>query len=186
MITNQDRSKWFGASDSNFICGNWETPSFRKWWLVKLGLKENNFSNKAMKTGNAYEHKIADALGIKGTKDTQKKNYLLRLRVNYDFVAKEAIYEIKTYNYDKKFKISKNYWQQAQVEMFMKKKKLFIVSYGLLEEDYLNYFKEVDIKRLDIQEVEYDEKFIKEEYLPKLRYLAYCLRKGILPDANRF
>ena len=25
MITNQDRSGWFGASDTHFITGNWET-----------------------------------------------------------------------------------------------------------------------------------------------------------------
>ena len=59
MITNKDRSGWFGASDTKFIVGNYDTKTFLKWWLTKLGLSENNFSNKYTEAGTAYEHRIA-------------------------------------------------------------------------------------------------------------------------------
>ena len=51
MIHNHDRSGWFGASDTSTIMGNWETETFRKWWLEKLGLRENRFHTPAMSIG---------------------------------------------------------------------------------------------------------------------------------------
>jgi hypothetical protein len=42
MIKNQDRSKWFGASDTSMIMGNWQTKTFNDWWMVKLGITTNN------------------------------------------------------------------------------------------------------------------------------------------------
>jgi len=49
MITNKDRSGWFGASDTSTIVGNYKTKTFKKWWLVKLGLSENDYSIKRWK-----------------------------------------------------------------------------------------------------------------------------------------
>ena len=46
------------------VVGNWNTKTFEKWWLEKLGLYKNNLSNEAMKAGNNYEHKILDSLEI--------------------------------------------------------------------------------------------------------------------------
>ena len=37
MIHNQDRSGWFGASDTARIMGNWNTQTFARWWGEKLG-----------------------------------------------------------------------------------------------------------------------------------------------------
>lgn len=61
MIHNHDRSGWFGASDTSTIMGNWATETFRKWWLEKLGLRENRFHTPAMQAGTAYEHRIWSA-----------------------------------------------------------------------------------------------------------------------------
>ena len=62
MITNKDRSGWFGASDTSFVIGNYNTKTFKNWWLEKLGIRQNTFVNKAMKVGTYYEHKILDTI----------------------------------------------------------------------------------------------------------------------------
>lgn len=180
MISSQDRSKWFGASDTAIIMGNWETKTFCLWWLEKCGARKNTFTNLAMQTGTHYEHKILDFLGIT-SKDRQIKIRRYQLRVNLDGDTKETIYEVKTHSADKLFKVTKAYWQQAQVEMFAAKRKLFIEAYALNPEDYENYFNGIDGDRLTRIEVPYDEDFIKTEYLPRLRYLKKCLKRGIFP-----
>ena len=38
MIADQDRSGWFGASDTSYVMGNWHTKTFKDWWLKKMGL----------------------------------------------------------------------------------------------------------------------------------------------------
>lgn len=183
MIKNKNRNYYFGASDTKFIVGNWNTKTFEKWWLEKLNLYKNDYSNVAMITGTVFEHKILDSLNIYGLKkDKQVINRRLRLRVNLDGNTKNTIYEVKTYNHDKGFKVSKQYEQQVKVQMYATGiKKAYIVSYGLLKEDYKNYFQKIDKKRISFHEIKYDEKFIKEEYLPKLRYLSKCLKKGTYP-----
>lgn len=65
MIKNKSRAGWFGASDTATIMGNWQTKTFAAWWMVKLGLAENNFTNIYLAAGTAYEHRILDALGVK-------------------------------------------------------------------------------------------------------------------------
>ena len=56
MIKNNDRSKWFGASDTAMIMGNWETETFKNWWLVKLGIDLNTgVRTWAMDCGNLLE-----------------------------------------------------------------------------------------------------------------------------------
>lgn len=163
------------------VVGNWTTKTFERWWLEKLGLNKNNFSSEATKAGNNYEHKILDSLGIEGLeKDKQIINN--RLRVNLDGNTDTCIYEVKTYNEEKDFKVSKQYWRQAQVEMYASNiHKLFIVAYGLLENDYNNYFNNIEKERLKLIPIEYDKNFINQEYLPKLDILTECLEKGVFP-----
>jgi len=179
MITSKDRSGWFGASDTSYVVGNYATKSFKKWWLAKLGLSENTFSNKSMEVGNVYEHKILDTFpGIR--KDHQVLIPELHLRVNYDGDMEGTIYEVKTTTGEAK--VPKAYWRQAQVEMYaMNTDKLFIVFYSLTERDYLNYFAEIDKERITMIPVEYDLSFIENEYLPKLKYLCKCLEEGVMP-----
>lgn len=181
MIQEQDRSGYIGASDTSFVVGNWKTKTFEKWWLEKIGLNKNNISTEAMKAGNNYEHKILDALGIEGL-EKDKQIILDRLRVNLDGNTKTCIYEVKTHKEEKEFKVSKHYWRQAQVEMYASGiHKLYIVAYGLVEKDYLNYFNEIDKNRLELIPVEYDKKFINKEYLPRLEILTKCLKEGTFP-----
>lgn len=179
MITTKDRSGWFGASDTSTIVGNYNTKTFKSWWLQKLGLSQNTFSNKAMEVGNVFEHKILDTIsGVR--KDHQILIPELRLRVNYDGDKDGTIYEVKTTKGEAK--VSKAYWRQAQVEMFaMKTDRLYIVFYQLTERDYLNYFAEIDPARLTMIPVEYDHEWIEKEYYPKLKYLVKCLEEGVLP-----
>ena len=183
MITDKDRSGWFGASDTSYIVGNWNTASFKKWWLAKLGLHASDISTKAMKVGNAYEHEILDTIGA--NKDRQLLIPELRLRVNYDGDLDNHIYEVKTHK--NKFKVSKQYWRQAQIEIFAWKTvygilpKLTIVAYETTEAEYENYFKEINLERLTYHPIEYDESFVENEYLPKLRYLRDCMEKGVMP-----
>ena len=59
--------------------------------------------------------------------------------------------------------------------------KLYIVAYELNEDDYINYFNKIDKNRLQLIEIEYDENFIKNEYLPKLEILTECLKNGVFP-----
>lgn len=181
MIQNQDRSYYIGASDTSFVVGNWKTKTFENWWLEKLGIYKSTFSSEATKAGNNYEHKILDSLKIKGLKK-DKQIIKSRLRVNLDGNTNTCIYEVKTHNAEKEFKVSKQYWRQAQVEMFASQiHKLYIVAYALVENDYNNYFNEINKDRLQLIPIEYDENFINTEYLPKLDILTQCLEKGEFP-----
>ena len=184
MIQNQDRSGYIGASDTSMVVGNWNTKTFENWWLIKLGLSRNNLSTEATKAGNNYEHKILQALNIPNL-EMDKQIIIDRLRVNLDGNTADCIYEVKTHNINKEFKVSKQYWRQAQVEMYASRiHKLYIVAYGLIESDYNNYFNEINKDRLQLIEVKYDEDFINNEYLPKLQILSECLKKGVFPNAN--
>lgn len=186
MIHNHDRSGWFGASDTSTIMGNWETESFRKWWLEKLGLRENRFHTPAMQAGTAYEHRILERVGVRWM-DRQIRIRRLRLRVNYDGEFPRTIIEVKTTS-KPVFKVSKAYWQQCQVEMFAsgygfwrKRKVCYIVAYKLTDAEMQNYFLPVDSRRLSHHEVRYDAQWIQDAYLPRLRYLAKCLKTGHWP-----
>lgn len=194
MITNHDRSGYFGASDTNFvITSNRKTKSFQNWWLEKLDLHKNEFTSKAMSAGSAWEHKILDAVDPTIRKDHQIIIEKYRLRVNYDGDKDGTIYEVKTHDFSKGLKFADKaqdikklrndpYWRQAQVEMYaMKTKKLYIVAYGLIREEYDNYFLPVDDKRIKFYPVEYDKQWIQNEYLPKLKELCRALRKGKFP-----
>ena len=187
MISNHDRSNYFGASDTSMVVGNWTTKTFEKFWLEKLGLYKNDFANDYTMAGTNFEHKIldklAEKLGIKIEKDKQIISG--RLRVNLDGNTDTHIYEVKTYNSSKEFKVSKQYWRQAQVEMYASNiHQLYIVSYGLNEGDYNNFFNDIDEKRVILHKIEYDSDFIEKEYKPKLKYLTKCLEKGKFPKGE--
>lgn len=190
MITNSDRSKWFGASDTHFITGNYDTQTFLSWWLVKIGIIKNNFKNKYTETGSYYEHKIAklveEVYEEKLVLDRQVKLRRLRLRVNLDANTKTAIHEIKTTNKPFK-KLPNNYWQQVQVQMFGTKiHKGFVDAYEVTEEYYENFFIPLEKDRLTQFEVNYDKEWINTIYLPRLKYLVYCYKKGINPTNDGF
>lgn len=184
MIASQDRSKRFGASDTAMIMGNWGTKTFAKWWLSKLGAIQNNYTTLAMRAGTAYEHKILDAIGVK-KRDRQVKKRSLRLRVNLDGEIKGMVYEVKTYGKGA-FKVTKAYWQQCQVEMYATSKECVIVAYKLLEDDYTNFFNDIDPKRISYHPIEYDREWVNTQYLPRIKYLCECLRERRTPDADRF
>jgi len=185
VINNHDRANWFGASDTGYIVGNWTTKSFASWWLVKCGVTKNNFVTKEMITGTHYEHKILDELGIVD-RDRQIKIRKLRLRVNLDGEEENYINEVKTYNNEKVFKVKKSYWRQVQVQMYASKKGAKIIAYGLEPEDYYNFYNPIDIKRISIHHIDYDSNFIEQEYLPKLKYLAKCLRTKAIPSMENY
>jgi hypothetical protein len=177
MIQTQDRSEWFGASDTARIMGNWDTKTFARFWLEKRGIIRNTFASPAMMAGTHYEHRILDYLGIR-QRDRQIRIRRCRLRVNLDGET-DIIHEVKTHKGP--FKVTKPYWMQAQVEMFAAGKPLQIVSYRLEDYDYRNYYNPIDPKRLDFHPVEYDPDWIHNMYLPRLKHLAWCLRHDKIP-----
>lgn len=181
MIASQDRSFYIGASDTSYVVGNWNTKSFENWWLEKLGLSKSDIKTEAMQTGTNYEHKILDALDVENM-EKDRQIIIDRLRVNLDGNTSDCIYEVKTHNIGKEFKVSKQYWRQAQVEMYASNiHKLYIVAYGLEENDYRNFFNQVDKERIRLFQIDYEDKFITEEYLPKLEILTRCLKEGVFP-----
>lgn len=186
MIQDHDRSYYIGASDTIYVIGNWETVSFRKWWLTKLGLYSSDFQNDAMKAGSAYEHKILQSLAIPEM-EMDKQFISGRLRVNLDGNTPDRIYEVKTYRNGEKFLLKKAYRVQVQVEMYGSGiHDAFIVSYGLIKEDYDNFYREIDLSRISMFEQHYDHDFIQNTYLPRLMYLSHCLDEGIFPSQQEF
>jgi hypothetical protein len=76
----------------------------------------------------------------------------------------------------------KKYIDQVQVQMFATGiKRAEIVVYGLEEGDYDNFFHPIDPERLQRFAYSYDERWINEVYLPKLKHLAKCLKEGRFP-----
>lgn len=183
MIASKDRSGWFGASDTDFIIGNWETATFEKWWLTKLGIINSDFQNQYLLAGTHKEHQILNSLQIPLLEfDKQILIPELKLRVNLDGNTSDCIFECKTHSADKPFKVPIKYKRQVWVQMYASEiRQAKIVSYGLTESDYNNFFLPIDENRRELTDITYDEKFIEEEYLPKLRYLAGCLEEGIFP-----
>lgn len=193
MINDFDRSGYFGASDASMvIADNRNTKSWRQWWLVKLGEMENTFSGSIYtEAGNKYEHRILKAISEDITMDRQIIIEKLKLRVNYDGDLDGTIYEVKTHKAAKEFEISKQYWRQAQVEMYAYKtmekelelppfKGLYFVSYPLYPDEYYTEQDaiEIDMNRVKFSPVKYDKQFVKGVYLPKLKECAKALKKG--------
>jgi hypothetical protein len=185
VIADQDRSGWFGASDTAAIMGNWKTKTFGNWWMQKLGLDRDRFTSRAMNAGTYYEHAVLDAIGAP-RRDHQIILPELLLRVNLDGDAPGRIWEVKTHGAEKGYKLTKAHIQQVRVQMYAKLRtekrvpEAEIVAYGLREEDYRSFFNDIDPERLTRHPVAYDGAFI-EKYLRRLEYLADCLRKGCWP-----
>ena len=186
MIASKDRSGFFGASDVDKIVGNWNTKTWMNWWLVKMGVARNDFENIAMNAGTHKEHQILEYVSPFMETDKQIIIAPLRLRINLDGIVGNHIYEVKTHSAEKEFKPSKKYVQQVNVQMYgLGTREADIVSYGLKEEDYKNYFLPIDPERLKYHRVTYDDRWFNYVFLPRLEYLAECLDKGILPDRER-
>ena len=182
MIESKDRSGYFGASDTDKIIGKWTSDTFAKWWMQKIGINRDNFSNKFTSAGTHLEHRILESLGIPMELDKQIIIEDLRLRVNLDGNTEDTIFECKTYQFEKGFKLPRKYINQVQVQMFASGlRKAKIIVYGLKDEDYDNYFLDIDPSRRDEIIITYDERWIEEIYLPKLKYLAECLKGGRFP-----
>ena len=188
VIASQDRSGWFGASDTKFIMGNWNTKTFKKWWMTKLGIDTSHFTSVAMNAGTYYEHAILDCLGVP-RKDHQIIIPELKLRINLDGDGIGRLDEIKTYKFENGFNLSKAYLWQVQVQMYGKLfeekvlPKANIWAYGLKVEDYKNFFNPIDKDRLKDYPIEYDREFI-GKFLIRVKYLADCLERGVFPDEN--
>lgn len=182
MIHDHDRSGYFGASDVRYIMGNWTTKTFEHWWRVKQGFEVDNFTTDAMLTGTFLEHRILESLHFPLIFDRQIIIEPLKLRVNLDGETNGVIYEVKTHKADREFKLPKHYIQQVNVQMFATDfRDAYIVAYGLVDEDYNNYYRDIDENRLDLYRIEYDEEWVNEKFLPRLEYLADCLTHGLFP-----
>lgn len=184
MIASHDRSGYIGASDVQFVIGNWKTKTWEKWWMQKLGINSDHFDNRYTMAGTNWEHRILDSLQLPNLeRDRQFIIEDLLLRVNLDGNLPDRIKEVKTYQWQKGWKKTpKKYIEQVQVQMFGSK--IFgadIVAYGLEEADYDNYLRDVDPRRLQQIEVPYDRKWVEAVYLPKHLILCDCLRRGVFP-----
>lgn len=183
MIHDRSRDGWFGGSDTRFIVGNWNTKTFRDWFMTKLGIVQNNIETRQMNAGTHKEGQILDFISPFVEKDKQIRIPELLLRVNLDGNIGKHIIEVKTHSADKPFKVSKAYWQQIQVQMYgYGTTDGEIVSYGLTEEDYRNYFLPIDAERLIHHPISYDKVWVEQTYLPRLKRLAECLKEGRMPD----
>lgn len=200
MIHDQDRSGWFGASDTKFVMAeNRNTKTWLRWWETKLGKAEPSFTGSIYtRAGNLYEHHILEAINPDMRMDGQIIIDKLLLRTNYDGYCDGVIYEVKTHKSDKEFEITPAYLWQCQVEAFCYKekykqwflpefKKIYIVSYALYPDEYYCEDGEIGIDpdRIIKHEVKYDKHWVKAEYLPRLKELARALRKGRNPIERR-
>lgn len=158
----------------------WNTKTFERWWRIKQGFSKESICTDAMSAGTAYEHKILNALNIPGL-EKDKQILIGRLRVNLDGNTAEKIYEVKTHSSEKPFKISADYRRQVNVEMYaLGVRDAEIVAYALEPEDYRNWYREIDKKRISHHPIEYDEVFI-SEYIPRMEYLCKCIENGRFP-----
>lgn len=182
MIRDHDRTGWIGASDTRFVMGNWRTKTWQRWFLEKLGYPRPRLQTVEMAAGSAWEHRILDHIGIK-RRDRQIKRRRLRLRVNLDGEERDLVSEVKTYSRET-FTLSRDYWQQCQVEYYATKKAVRIVAYCLTEEDLYNYYRDIDNERLHFYPIKIDDRWIKNEYLPRLKVLARCIRERRFPSES--
>jgi len=185
MIESKDRSYYFGASDTDKIVGKWGSRTWCKWWLQKLDINHDSFTNKYTDAGTHFEHRILKYLDIPDIElDKQIIIEPLRLRVNLDGNTENCIYECKTYKYDtaKVWKPPQKYINQVQIQMYASGiHNANIVAYGLVKKDYANYFSDIDDKRLSIHPVTYDEQWIKNVYFFKYGILLKHLIEGSFP-----
>ena len=183
MIQSHDRSGYIGASDVQYVIGNWKTKTWEKWWMQKLGINNDHFDNRYTLAGTNWEHRILESLHLPDLEmDKQIIIEDLKLRVNMDGNTAHRIKEVKTYQWEKGWKTPQKYINQVQVQMFGSK--IFgadIVAYGLVEADYDNFLRELDPRRLQEIPVAYDPRWVESIYLPKHLILADCLKRGVFP-----
>ena len=119
MIHDYDRSGWFGASDARYIMADSQaSQSWEEWWKIKCGVTKGNFyGNIYTKAGNTFEHSILKTYKPSVLFDKQILIPHLCLRVNLDGNTEDTIYEVKTYQIDKGFKVTDAYYYQAQIQM---------------------------------------------------------------------
>lgn len=189
MITNHDRSGYIGASDVQFVVGNWKTKTWEKWWMQKLGINQDHFDNRYTIAGTNWEHRILKSLGLPDLElDRQIIIEDLRLRVNLDGNTQRRIKECKTYQWAKGFKCPQKYKNQTHVQVFgawmegMEIEGADIVAYGLEEADYDNFLRDIDPRRRQEIPVAYDHKWMETVYLPKHMILCDCLERGVFPN----
>lgn len=204
MITNYDRSKYFGASDMKYVFAkNKTTKTWLEWWGVKCGLSESTFhGNIATRTGSMFEHRILQEVDKDINLDRQLIIEKLALRVNYDGDKDGVIYEVKTHKSINPFEITDAYNKQAQCQIYCYKqcmddfKEHRFVSYSLLPSDYSfveeNYDKWINGELTDSQipfegkrmtvhkPTKYDRGF-KGILVPELKHLKKAMEKGKLP-----
>lgn len=190
MIASQDRSGYIGASDVQYVIGNWKTKTWEKWWMQKLGINRDHFDNRYTTAGTNWEHRILESLHLPDLEmDKQIIIEDLRLRVNLDGNTPTRNKEVKTYQWAKGWKKTpQKYINQTHVQVFgawmsgMEIEGTDIVSYGLEEADYDNFLRDIDPRRLKEIPVEYDHKWMEIVYLPKHLILADCLKRGVFPN----
>ncbi len=200
MIQDQDRSGWFGASDTKYIMAkNRRTKSWMTWWDVKLGKMESPFTGSIYtRAGNLFEHHILQAINPDMRMDGQIIIEKYLLRTNFDGYCDGIVYEIKTHKSEKEFELIPAYWMQTQSLMYAyitmhekwflpPFKKLYVASYALRPDEYYLEDAEVEIdpSRIILHEVEYDKAWVKGEYLPRLKELARALKKRKYPSERR-
>lgn len=175
MIHDYDRSHWFGASDAKYIMASSQgSKSWNDWWRIKCGVDENLFKgNLYTKAGNTYEHSILKSHLPLVVMDRQIIIPHLRLRVNLDGNTDDTIYEVKTYQIDKKFEVTDGYYYQAQIQQLAWKlepsivfkdcegcpqlygknqplKKHYILAYGLYPDEYYAEYTDEQIENGEI------------------------------------
>ncbi len=187
----------FGASDTKKMMMGLGTKGFKEFWLVKTGQKESDFTpNKYTRAGSLLEHDILSCVDTGMTTDEVYNHAdYPRLVVNTDGVIhkllaeNDIIYECKTTKYENLFfgKVTseRDYIRQVNVQMFATGfRKAYIVYYGMLPSEYEIEFllsPDIDINRIEIVEVKYDEKWINEKYIPRLTFLSECIDNNVLP-----
>ena len=184
MISDHNRSGYIGASDVQYVIGNWKTKTWEKWGLQKLGINNDHFDNKYTIAGTNWEHRILKSLKLP---DLEMDNKIIledkKLRVNLDGNTPYCIKEVKTYRLAKGFKVPKKYINQVQVQMYASGiHQADIVAYGLEEADYDNFFRPIDPERIQQFPVNYDPAWIETVYLPKHMILCDCLTRGVMPN----
>lgn len=190
-----------GASDTRYVMMSFETATFKKWWLEKIGLAERKeVSNIYMDTGTMLEKPVIDTYcSMKKIKLNYGEEPFIseeyeRLVVNLDAYNEKKNVEVKCVGFDKafnwQFKLDRNYYQQVQVQMLGSGlRKTTIVAYGLLPRDYdfSNLVNpKIDKNRIFEVEVDYDYEWLETQYIPRLKYLTYCFDNNKIPTEIGF
>ena len=194
MIRDHDRAYWFGASDSQkILTPNHYTKTWQSWWRVKCGLEEPEFTgNRYTDAGTRFEHPILECFDKNINMDRQLIIKDLRLRVNYDGDLDGVIFEVKTHRADRPFEITPYIYAQCQTQMYVWRecrddfKRLYVLSYALVSDDYENVdpsVDDIDFDRIKVHKVKYNKKHIKN-YLKALSPLAEELKEYIKEEED--